>query len=236
MLGTAQSTGRKRSRRVWNWPDLLAFSTKDTVNPFLPSLATAVLACWPEAAVKQLQNTDCLNPKGCNLPRRAHNVFRFGRRVNNWMVISVMLILSLLGGFFLIFFIKHVTLFEHLYRSHVDMIHHMVSQFHTSTRFILLQKIIARIIRFFVRTWFLTAVAAVVVIVSYSPNFRKHVGSFFLKFLFKFYPLPPPPPQKKKKIIGTKAAWMTTWNLWSKGKHFMHQKGKRPREKGSFIP
>ena len=34
------------------------------LNPFLPSLATAVLACWPEAVVRQLQKTDCFNPKG----------------------------------------------------------------------------------------------------------------------------------------------------------------------------
>ena len=41
-----------------------------TLNPFLPSLATAVLACWPGAAAenrlpesKRLL-TDCLNPKG----------------------------------------------------------------------------------------------------------------------------------------------------------------------------
>ena len=34
-----------------------------SLNPFLPSLATAVLAGWPEAAARQLQKTDSLNPK-----------------------------------------------------------------------------------------------------------------------------------------------------------------------------
>ena len=34
---------------------LLEFAT---FNPFLPGLATAVLACWGEAAERQLQKTD----------------------------------------------------------------------------------------------------------------------------------------------------------------------------------
>ena len=33
-------------------------------NLLVPNLATAVFACWTEAAVRQLQKTDCLNAKG----------------------------------------------------------------------------------------------------------------------------------------------------------------------------
>ena len=66
---------------------LPAFTVEFWVNPFLPSLATTVLACWPEAATRQLQKTDCLNPKCCNLPCRAQNVFKFRKQMKNWMVI-----------------------------------------------------------------------------------------------------------------------------------------------------
>ena len=71
-------------------------------NPFLPNLDTAVLACWPEAAMRQLQKTDSLNPKGYYLPCKAHNVFKFRKEMQNWMVMSSMLIQSLLAGYFLI--------------------------------------------------------------------------------------------------------------------------------------
>ena len=70
------------------------------INPFLPNLATAVLACWPETAVRQPQKTDCLNPKGCYMPCRTLSVSKFRKLMKNWMVISIRLILSLLGAYF----------------------------------------------------------------------------------------------------------------------------------------
>ena len=70
------------------------------VNPFLPSLATAMLACWPEAAARQLQKTDCLNLNGYYLPCGAHNVFKFRKQMKKLMVISTMRNLSLLSGYF----------------------------------------------------------------------------------------------------------------------------------------
>ena len=96
------------------------------VNPFLPGLATALFVCWLEAAMRQLQKTDCLNP--C----RARNVFKFRKQVKNWKVISTMLILSLLLGGYIS--IDHVILFEHLFWSHMDTRHHVLSHFLTCTR------------------------------------------------------------------------------------------------------
>ena len=46
------------------------------INPFLPGLATALLARWPEAVVRRLEKTDSLNPKGRNLSRTAHDVLK----------------------------------------------------------------------------------------------------------------------------------------------------------------
>ena len=51
------------------------------LHPSLPSLATAVFACWPEAALRQLQKTDCLNLKGYTLLCRANQVFKFGTQI-----------------------------------------------------------------------------------------------------------------------------------------------------------
>ena len=65
------------------------------------------------------------------------------------MMISTMLILSLLGGYFLI---GHVIMFEHLFWSYIDMTHHMVSHFLKSVLSSLAEKIITKIIRCFVRT------------------------------------------------------------------------------------
>ena len=53
-----------------------------TINPFLPSLATAVLACWIETAAGQLQKTDCLNPRGYNLSCK-HTFSNLG---NKWKI------------------------------------------------------------------------------------------------------------------------------------------------------
>ena len=103
------------------------------INPFLPSLVTAVLACWPEGAARQLQKADCLNQKGYNLSWREHNVFKLREQVKNWIVISIMLILSLLGGYFPV---DHVTLFKRLFWSHRDTKHYVLSHFLTYTPFI----------------------------------------------------------------------------------------------------
>ena len=43
------------------------------LNPLLPSIATALLVYLAEAAVRQLQKTDTLNPKGYNLSCKAHS-------------------------------------------------------------------------------------------------------------------------------------------------------------------
>ena len=104
-----------------------------TFNLSLPNLATAVLACWPEFEERQLQEIDCSNPKTYDLSCIAHNVFKFRKHVKNWMEISTMLILSLLGGYFSI---DHVSLFEHLFQTHMDVRHHVLSHFLTFTQFI----------------------------------------------------------------------------------------------------
>ena len=69
-------------------------------NPFLSSPATAVLACWPEVPMRQLQKTDRFNPKGHNLSCRAQSVFKVRKHIKNWTVTSIMLTLDLLGQYF----------------------------------------------------------------------------------------------------------------------------------------
>ena len=65
-----------------------------------------------------------------------------------------MLILSLWCGYF---GTDHVILFKHLFWSNVDTRHHVLRHFLTCTQFFC-QKIITRVIRIFVRTWFLSTV------------------------------------------------------------------------------
>ena len=84
---------------------------KIKLNPFLPILATSVLACWPSAAVMQLQKNDHLNSDGCNFPCRAHYLFKFDIPHEKWLLFSVLLSLSLLGVYLLI---EHKTFFKHL--------------------------------------------------------------------------------------------------------------------------
>ena len=76
-------------------------------NHFLPSISTAVLACWPAAAPRQVQKTNSLNQEGDNLFCTAHNVFKFSKQMKNWIVNLVMLIFCLLVGYF---FIDQVTI------------------------------------------------------------------------------------------------------------------------------
>ena len=108
-------SGKQGTLNVWNLTRVKLRCWH--INPFLPSLVTAVLVCWPEAAARQPQKTDHLNAKGYNLE---HNVFKFRKQKKNWTVVSVMLILNLLSSCFLI---DHVTLFKHLFWSHMDIKH-----------------------------------------------------------------------------------------------------------------
>lgn len=140
------------------------------INPFLPNLATAALACWPEVAVRQLQKADSSKPKGCNLPCRAHSIFKFRKQTKSWMVISVMQTVRLLGEYFSI---DHMTSFKCLFWSCINTKHYVLSHFLSCTQFIC-WKIITIIIGFFVRTLFLSAVVAVIVKAKHSQIFWKH--------------------------------------------------------------
>ena len=100
----------------------------------------------------------------------------------------MMLILSLLGRYFVM---DHRTLFKCLFRSHMDKKYYVLSHFLTCTWFTCWKKIIIKIIRFFVRTWFLRAVASVIIKTKHTQTFWKH--NVFAQIL----------PQK---TMGTKAA------------------------------
>ena len=159
------------------------------VNPFLPGLATAVLVCWLEAAARQLQKTDCLNP--C----RARNVFKFRKQVKNWKVISTMLILSLLlGGYFLV---DHVILFEHLFWNHMDTRHHVLSHFLTCTQLFAEKSLL----KSSDSSLGLDSLALLLPLSSKPSIFQpsENVTVLFLTFSLKFH--------QKRKTIKTKAAW-----------------------------
>ena len=85
--------------------------------------------------------------------------------------------------------------FEHLFWSHKDTRHHVLSHYLTCSWFIC-WKINTRIIRFFVWTCFLSAVAAVIVKSKYIQTFQKQF--FFLTFSLEFH--------THTKTIGRKAA------------------------------
>ena len=154
---------------IGDWPFCQMLSCIQ-LNPFLPSLATAVLACWLKAATRQLQKIDSLNLKGYNLSCRAYNVFKFGKQMKNWMAIFQVCRFWVLGGWLSI---NHVTLFEHFFLGRMDTRHHVVSHFLTCTQFVC-WNMIARTIRVFVRAWFLRAVAAVIIIAKYIQTFENN--------------------------------------------------------------
>ena len=85
-----------------------------------------------------------------------------------------MLILSFLDRYFSI---NHKTMFEYLFWNYRNLRHHVLSHFLICTQ-VICWKIIARIIRFFVRTLFLSAVFAVIVKAKYIQTFQKRNGSF----------------------------------------------------------
>ena len=104
-----------------------------------------------------------------------HTMFsNFGNKFKNWIVISITLILSILGGYFSI---DHVTLFKSLFWSNTDTKHYILSHFLIRTWFFC-WKIIVRIIRFFIRTQFLSTVAAIIVKAKHSQALQKHYSSF----------------------------------------------------------
>ena len=88
--------GIRFSCRVLPW----TLSWSVNLNPFLPSLATAVLARWSESAARQVQKTDCLNLVGYKLPCRERNVFKFRKQMKIWVLISVIANFEFVGWIF----------------------------------------------------------------------------------------------------------------------------------------
>ena len=160
-----------------NISDVLYNPKKFQLNIFLPCLATAMLACWSEAAARQLQKTYSLNTKGYNLSctffffGRAH-VFKFRKQMKNWIVISITMILSLLGGYFLT---DLVTLLKRLFWNHMDTKRYVLSYFLSCTQFIC-WKIIRPALGLCARSWLPSAVAAVIICAKCSQTFRKHAS------------------------------------------------------------
>ena len=119
---------------------------------------------------------------------------------NKWKLdrISVMLILSLLGGYFLI---HDVTLFHHLFCHHMVVKHQVLGHFLTCTPLIC-WKFITRIIKFFLRTWFLSTVAVVIIKAKHIQTFWKPDSSFSLHFCVNFTP----------KMIGINSMITAAWS------------------------
>ena len=141
-----------------------------------------------------------------------HRMFSNLGNMKNWMVISTVLILSFLGWYYLI---NQVVLFEHLFWSHVDMTHHMLSHFCSGTQFIC-WKIITRIIIFFVRPWFLSA-AAVIIVKANNSQTSKNISSFSSRVLSNF--TPKQPKQRQHDHMRFKKQWIQWKPVYvSKGK------------------
>ena len=155
--------------------------SKVSFNPFVPSLPTAVLACWPKAAASNWRKLDCLNPEGYITCRVLHIMFW---NLGKWKIGERLQLCK--------FWVCWVDIFRLITWScsntssgAIDMRHHMLSHFLICTQFIC-WKIITRIIRFLVKTWFLSAVAAVIVKSKYIQTFWKRNGSFSSHFCSYF--------------------------------------------------
>ena len=125
------------------------------VNPILPSLATALLACRSEAAVMQMLKY-WLNSDGYNLPFRACYLFKFDITIKNgYLSQSCYFWVGLLCIFWLNTWSSSTPPLESCEHKHPVLSHYL-----TCTQFIC-WKITARIIRFLFGFWFLGAVTPI---------------------------------------------------------------------------
>ena len=108
-VGLPMTVGSVRVK-YWNWWYWIC-----AFNPFLPCVATAVLVCLPEAAVRQLQKTDSFIPKGYNSSCGAHIVCKFRKQIEKLDSDFDYANFEFAGGYFSI---DHVTLFKCLFWSH----------------------------------------------------------------------------------------------------------------------
>ena len=108
------------------------------------------------------------------------------------MVISIMLILSLLGGYF--FFIDHVSCSNA--SSGAIWTRNAMTEYEPFSYLYLVYWKITKIIRFFVKTWF----SELLLPLSSKPSIFKHSKNITVLFLSVFAQIWP-------TMVGTKAAW-----------------------------
>ena len=159
-----------------SWPDCFLPSLATAVlaywpDCFLPSLVTAVLAIWPKEAAVRLQKTACSSSESCTFSYRAHTCLSFKYQVTNgcWSE------LWYLSTFKLCCVLSNM--WSHSDGSLARCKHETqcIVPLCEVVLWFIYRKVIAIVIRFLSRIWFLNAVAAIMNHVSQGPAKPLHM-------------------------------------------------------------